>query len=54
MGWNVHATVARSVRVAASAVKESCEIMVTLAGMLAIVVAGLALDVWLWVPRLGR
>ena len=52
--WNAHAIVARATHVAASAAKESREIMFTLAGTLAIVMAGLALDVWLWVPRSGH
>ena len=50
---NAHA-VARAARVAVPAIKESREIMVTIAGMLAIVVASLALDVWIWLPQLGH
>jgi hypothetical protein len=53
--WNVRAAVTGAVRVVAPAIiKEGCEIAATLAGMLAIVLASLALDVWIWVPRLGR
>ena len=37
-----------------SAIKEGREIMLTLAGSLTIMVAVLALDVWIWVPRLGH
>jgi hypothetical protein len=50
---NAHA-VTRAARVVAPAVKESREIMVAVAGMVAIVVASLALDVWIWVPRSGH
>jgi hypothetical protein len=52
--WNVQATVRRAARVAAPAIKEGCEIVVTIAGMLAIVLASLALDVWIWVPPPGH
>ena len=52
--WNVRATVTLAVRMIAPAVKEGCEIMLTMAGLLALVVASLALDVWIWVPRSGH
>jgi hypothetical protein len=52
--WNVQATVTRATRVTAAAIKDGCEIVVTIAGILAIVVARLALEVWIWVPRLGH
>jgi|HubBroStandDraft_6_1064221.scaffolds.fasta_scaffold624839_1 hypothetical protein len=52
--WNVRAAVTGAVRVVAPAIKEGCEIVATIAGMFAIVLASLALDVWIWVPRLGR
>jgi len=52
--WNVRAAVTGAVRFVAPAIKEGCEIVATIAGMLAIVLACLALDVWIWVPRLGR
>jgi hypothetical protein len=52
--WNVRAAVTGAVRVVAPAIKEGCEIVATIAGVLAIVLASLALDVWIWVPRLGR
>jgi hypothetical protein len=51
---DVRAAVAGAVRVVAPAIKEGCEIVATIAGMLAIVLASLALDVWIWVPRLDR
>jgi hypothetical protein len=52
--WNVRATFARAVRMVTPAVKEGCEIVLTMAGLLALVVASLALDVWIWVPRPGH
>ena len=52
--WNVRATVARAVRMVAPAIKEGWEIVLTIAGLLALVVANLALDVWIWVPRSGH
>jgi hypothetical protein len=51
---NVRAAVTGAVRVVAPAIKEGCEIVATIAGTLAIVLASLALDVWIWVARLGR
>ena len=51
---NVRAAVTRAACLAAPAIKETREIVVTTAGMLAIVVASLALDVWIWVPRSGH
>jgi hypothetical protein len=54
LNWSVRDTVRRAVRVAARTIKESREIVFTIAGMLAIVVASLALDVWIWIPRLGH
>jgi hypothetical protein len=52
--WNVRATVARAVRMVPPAIKEGCEIGLTMAGLLALVVASLALDVWIWVPQSGH
>ncbi len=54
MTWNVPAAVTRVIRVAGAAVKEGFEIALTMAGVIVIVVAGLALDVWIWVPRSGH
>ena len=51
---NVHEVVTGEARVAARAIKEGFEIVLAMVGMLAIVVASLALDVWIWVPRLGH
>jgi hypothetical protein len=52
--WNVHAAVTRAFRIVGPAIKEGCEIALTLAGTLAIVAAGLALDAWIWIPRSGQ
>jgi len=52
--WNVRATVALVARVAAHSVKEVSAIVCAIAGLLVIVAASLALDVWIWVPRLGH
>jgi hypothetical protein len=51
---NVHEVVTREARVAARAIKEGFEIVLAMVGMFAIVVASLALDVWIWIPRLGH
>jgi hypothetical protein len=48
------AAATRAARASASAFKEAREIALTLAGALVITVAVLALDVWIWVPRLGH
>jgi hypothetical protein len=50
----VRATFSRAVRMVTPAVKEGCEIVLTMAGPLAPVVASLALDAWIWVPRSGH
>jgi hypothetical protein len=47
----VRAAVTGAVRVVAPAIKEGCEIVATIAAMVAIVLASLALDVWICVPR---
>jgi hypothetical protein len=52
--WNFRAAIMRAIRFAAPAIKEGWEIALTMAGLLAIVVASLALDMWIWVPRLGQ
>jgi hypothetical protein len=52
--WNVRAAVTGAIRVAASTIKEGREIALTMAGALAILVASLALDAWIWVPRSGH
>jgi hypothetical protein len=52
--WNIHAAVTRAFRNVGPAVREGCEIALTLAGTLAVVAAGLALDAWIWVPRSGH
>jgi hypothetical protein len=50
----MRAAVTRAIHVAAAAVKEGREIALTMAGALAILVASLALDAWIWVPRSGH
>jgi hypothetical protein len=50
----VRAAVTGAVRVVAPAIKEGCEIVATIAAMLAIVLANPVLDVWICVPWLGR
>jgi hypothetical protein len=52
--WDVRAAVTGAIRVVGPAIKEGYEIVATIAGMAIIVLASLALDVWIWVPRLGR
>jgi hypothetical protein len=52
--WNVRAAVTRAIHAAAAAIKEGSEIALTLAGALAIMVASLALNAWIWVPRSGH
>jgi hypothetical protein len=47
---HIRAAAARAAYASAAAVKEGREILLTLAGSLAIMVAVLALDVWIWVP----
>jgi PGF-CTERM motif len=49
--WNTRAAVTRATRLAAAAIKQGFEIVLTVAGMLAIVLASLALDVWILIPR---
>jgi hypothetical protein len=50
----IRAAATRAARASASAFKEGQEIALTLAGALIIMAAFLALDVWIWVPRLGH
>jgi hypothetical protein len=52
--WGVRAAVIRAIHAAAAAIKEAREIALTMAGALAIMVASLALDAWIWVPRSGH
>jgi hypothetical protein len=54
MTRNIHAAVTRAFRIVGPAVRESCVIALTLAGPLAVMAAGLALDAWIWVPRSGH
>jgi hypothetical protein len=43
--------VTRTVKAATPAIKESCKVAVALAGLLAVMIALMALDVWIWIPR---
>jgi len=52
--WNTSAMITRATRLAVTVIKEGFEIVLTVAGMLAIVLASLALDVWICVPRPGH
>ena len=52
--WNVRARVARAARRAAPAIREALAVVLTIAGMLTIVAASLALDMWIWIPRSGH
>jgi hypothetical protein len=51
---NVRAAVTRALRIVRRAIKEGYEVALTMAGALAILAAGLALDAWIWVPRSGQ
>jgi hypothetical protein len=46
--------VTRAVRALASAINEGREVVLTMAGALAITVAFLALDAWIWIPGVGH
>jgi hypothetical protein len=50
----IRAATAHAGRASASALNEVREIVLTLAGALAIMVVVLALDVWIWVPQAGH
>jgi hypothetical protein len=52
--WNTGATITRATRLVAPVIRQGFEILLTVAGMLAIVLASLALDVWICVPRPGH
>jgi hypothetical protein len=49
--WNMRAAITRATRCAGPAMKQGLEVVLTVAGMLAIVLATLALDVWILIPR---
>lgn len=51
---NIRAAATRAARASVSAIKEGREITLTLACSLTLMVAVLALDVWIWVPRPGH
>jgi hypothetical protein len=50
----IRAAVKRTIAASASAIKEGYEVILTITGALFMMVAILALDVWIWVPRLGH
>jgi hypothetical protein len=50
----VRSAAARAGRATASVLREGREIVLTLAAALGVMVAVLALDVWIWVPQLGH
>jgi len=43
--------VTRTVKAASPAIKEACKMAIVLAGSLAVMIALVALDVWIWLPR---
>jgi hypothetical protein len=43
--------VTRTVKAATPAIKEGCKVAFALAGLLAVMIALAALDVWIWIPR---
>ena len=43
--------VARTIKTATPAIKEGCKVALVLAGLLAIMIALVALDLWIWAPR---
>ena len=43
--------VTRAVKAASPVIKEVCEVAIALAGSLAVMIALVALDVWIWLPR---
>jgi hypothetical protein len=46
--------VSRTVTAATYAIKEGCKVAFALAGLLTVMIALMALDVWIWVPHLGN
>jgi hypothetical protein len=52
--WNVRTAVTRAFRNVRPAIREGYEIALTMAGALALLAAGLALDAWIWVPSSGH
>jgi hypothetical protein len=43
--------VSRTVTAATSAIKEGCKVAFAIAGLLTVMIALAALDVWIWVPH---
>jgi hypothetical protein len=50
----IRAAVKRTIGASASAINEGYEVILTITGALVMMVAVLALDAWIWVPRLGH
>jgi len=46
--------IARTVKTATPAIKEAFTVAFVLAGLLAVMTALVALDVWIWVPRFNH
>jgi hypothetical protein len=44
-------TVTRAVKAATPAIKKGCKVVFALAGLLTVMIALAALDVWIWVPH---
>jgi hypothetical protein len=47
----VRSAVSRTVTAATSAIEEGCKVAFALAGLLMVMIALAALDVWIWVPH---
>jgi hypothetical protein len=43
--------ITRTVKVATPAIKKGCKVAFALAGLLSVMIALAALDVWIWVPH---
>jgi hypothetical protein len=47
-------SVTRIIKRATPAIKEACKVALVLAGLLTVMIALVALDVWIWVPRFNH
>jgi hypothetical protein len=50
-GGVFRSAVTRTVKAATPAIKEGCKVAFALSGLLAVMIALAALDVWIWIPR---
>jgi hypothetical protein len=50
----IRAAVKRTIGASASAINRGYEVVLTITGPLVMMVVVLALDAWIWVPRLGH